>query len=157
MFEGCEIYYYNGLFIDKEMFKNFCIQKKDAVGLYLILNNYQNIFMLKDTIPVPIDKNNLLESINLFEQIDKDYFFIEKGKSLLIVPLQVYYGIKSNSGIITMYDNKSVRDAKLISVRKNGLPELFNDISNSSDLIIKYNEQDKLKKVYKFLNNYYNR
>ena len=152
MFEGFEIYYYNGLFIDKEMFKKYNIQKIDSVGLYPVLNKYQSIFELRNDISVPIKKDVFFNSI----ERENCYFFIESENSLLIVPLKVYYGIKNYNGIITLYDNKNIRDAKLELVRKNGLSELFDDIGNKENLVNRYNEQEKVKKICKLLDKYNN-
>lgn len=152
MFEGFEIYYYNGLFIDKEMYKKYNIQKIDSVGLYSVLNKYQMILELRNDISVPIKKDVFFDSI----EREKDYFFIEKGNFLLIIPLKAYYGIKNYNGIITLYDNKNIRDAKLELVRKKGLSELFDDIGDKDNLVNRYNEQEKVKKICKFLDNYNN-
>ena len=101
---------------------------------------------------MPIKKDVFFNSI----ERENCYFFIESENSLLIVPLKVYYGIKNYNGIITLYDNKNIRDAKLELVRKNGLSELFDDIGNKENLVNRYNEQEKVKKICKLLDKYNN-
>lgn len=150
MFNECELYYYEGLYFNEEEINKLNIQKTDCIGLITLLQNYINVCEMNNCEMKQLNKEMLQDSAL---KDKKEFYFIIRDNNLIILPMKVYYGIKGGHQVLAFWDDKKIRDAKLVDVKKNGIAHIISDMASSQSLIDSYQKQIKMKKVYTYLDN----
>lgn len=150
MFSGCELYSYSGLLLNELELKKLQIYKTDSIGAVTLIQNYSNVssMELNKTIDdydyIPLDKSVFLKQIL---SSSKEICYRIVKDSVIILPVQIHYGISDGERILALYDEKNIRDAKLSTVVKiNKINSIIEDITNSNSLIQTYNKQKELRR-----------
>lgn len=148
MFEACEIYYYNGLYLDDEEMNKLHICHATGIELISMLQKYSNVFGLDDGELVDVNKDMLLNNCLTNKE---GFFYTDQKGSLVLIPIKFYYGIKQGRQLLALYDNRQIRDIKLSVVSQYDVRRITDDMANSTSRIDDYNKQMKLRKVYSSL------
>ena len=148
MFKSCELYYCDGLYIDQEMAKSLSLQKTNSIGFLSLLENYDIILSIKNGNVSKADKTMLIKKIQKQLMDDGEICYLVRENSLIVPDITVYYGISDDESILALYDKKRIRDAKLSVVKCYDARNIIDDMSRSNDVLNKYNEQKRLRKIY---------
>lgn len=149
MVEEYELYYYCGLYLNKEELEKLDINKATGIELLTLLHNHCNVVSLSDDGRFSsIDKNKFENSV----VFNKEYCYMIRKGILILLDITIYYSIKYENKIIVVYESKEVRDAKIRNVK---LDDIFiiQDMHESVSVINEFNKQMNLKKIYNRLDN----
>lgn len=149
MFKKCELYYYDGLYLNEEEVKKLYIQKTDGIGLITALQKCISVYTLENGEKKHLDKKMLL---NNAMKDNREFCYILKNNILVMLPIKVYYGIKNDYQVLAFWDDENIRDAMFDGVKRNGISILIADMAISSSMIDEYQKQLKLRKTYNSLN-----
>lgn len=145
MLEKCNLYYYEGLYLNEEEIRKLNIRVVDGIQLTAMLSTCAHIYELRECQKNTLDKNAFISSI-LKES--KPICFTIKGNSLVILPMIIHYGIKTDNQLLAFWNDEKVRDAKFIEAKRNGVLDLITDINNSGPIVDEFQKQASLRKVY---------
>lgn len=148
MFEKCELYYYDGLYLDEEAMNKINIQITNGIRLVTALQECVNVYELDNYEKRILDRDKLI--LNVLSS-DKRFCFTVCNNDLIILPITIYYGIKSNDQLLAFWDDEKIREAKLASVKAKGIMCLISDINHSVSIVDNYKKQLQLKKAYNSL------
>lgn len=152
MFKSCNVYCYSGLYLDEKMLHDLEIKKISGFDLIFMLQNYPSIYSLGVNQLQKVDKNSLIAVLSKDDKKQQEFFYRVKNNSLVIVPIQMYYGISGLNGkLIAYYDDKNIRDAKLALSNSGGIQILAEDIDRERTKISEFNNQYQLRKIYSAL------
>ena len=149
MVEECELYYYYGLYLNKEDLEKLAINKATGMELLSLMRDYCNVVSLADEGKILCVDKNALQANVVF---DKEYCYMIRKDILILPDVTIYYSIKMENRIIAVYESKEVRDAKIKNIK---LDDIFiiQDMHESISIINEFNKQMNLKKTYNTLNN----
>ena len=146
MFEKCELYYYEGLYLNEEEINKLGINKTNGIGLAALLQNTDKVLEMNVDGYYVADKETLqLSAI----REDKEYCYIIKKNILIVLPFKILYGIKNSKQIIAVWYYQNVRDAKFLEINKTAsVSSITFEISSSQPMVEQYQEQLKLRKIH---------
>ena len=150
MFEKKNFYLFNGLYLDEAELNAFNIKKSTTFDVVVLLQDYDQVYTLRYDALMAIDKDMAVKSFmdNKMEEV----FYTIKNDKFIVLPIQIYYGIRSANGqLIACYSDEKVRDAKIAHINKDGINSIISDISSNSEQIAEYHKHKKLIKTYNSL------
>lgn len=144
MISKCELYCYNGLFLDDETLEKLSVNKTDGIGILALLNSVNNVVEISNGKLNELSKEKFCSIVSL----NDEYCYMIKNKSLIMLPITIYYGIKADNQVVAIYNNKNVRDVKYDEVLVKRVYAIIDDMKNSEKIVNMYNKQLMLKKKY---------
>lgn len=147
MIEKCDLYYYDGLYLDDECLNKLNINKADGLKMITLLNSYNKVYILKNDKTIEID-NNLFRSC---VKLASNYYYRISNNSIIIFPLKTYYGISNDKKLSAVYEEFNIRNVKFNEILNNNVLAMIDDIKSSENIVSEYNKQMSLKKTYNIL------
>ena len=145
MFQKCELYYFEGLYLNEEEITKLGIHKTNGIGLIALLQNVDRVFEMSIDGYCNANKEEL--QINAMKK-NKEYCYIIKNNSLVVLPFKIFYGVKNDKQIIAFWNYENVRDAKLLDIKSKGVGSIIFEMSSSQSMIGEYEGQLRLRKIY---------
>ena len=84
---------------------------------------------------------------------NREFCYIVKGNKLILIPIEIYYGIAKSEQLLAYYTNRDIRDVMFNQVMSYNINAIISDMCRSKDKIDEYTKHQKLIKSYKKLNN----
>ena len=137
MISKCELYNYNGLFLDNETLEKLEIIKTTWITILTLLNNVKGAIEIIDGRIQDLNKDKFCSSISL----NNDYFYMIKNNILIVLSIKVYYGIMADKQVVAIYDNQNVRDVKFNEVLIKKVYAIIDDIKNSEKVLNEFNNK----------------
>ena len=127
--------------------------KASPISVLSLVNNCNNVLRFKDGV-LTIEKKEIISNELMRLSTSKsEMCYMIRNNNLIILDTKTYYGIMSNNNILSLYDNKEIRDVKLQLAKEHGMSVLFEDISSSTQIINDYKKQKRKEVVLNQLNN----
>ena len=149
MFKEYDLYYLHSddIYLDQEKAREILLMKASPISILSLVNSYKNTLRFKDGVPVIENKEAVCNDLMRLSTGRSDMCYIIRNNNLIILDAKIYYGIMSNNNIVSLYDNKEIRDAKLQLAKEQGMSVLFEDISSSTQTITDYKKQKRRELV----------
>lgn len=145
MYQKCELYAYEGLYLDEEEITKLNIQKTNSIGLVALLQNTNCVFEMNANGYFNANKEML--QVNAMKG-NKEICYIMRNGILIVLPFKILYGVKNDKQIIAFWNNEKVRDAKFLDIKRNGVSSIIFEMSSSQPIVDQYEKQLKLRKIY---------
>jgi len=144
MIEKCELYCYEGIYLDNMSLDKLNIKKINGIGMLSLLQQFSKIVGVSNGDLCELDKNDFQSSLLLSNQ----YCYIIKKNTLIILPIVIYYGIKTDNEVSVVYKHENIRDAKFSEVLVKSILFMLDDMKDSEIIVNEINKQLRLKKSY---------
>lgn len=144
MVSKCDLYCYNGLFMNKDDLSELGIIVSNGINVFSLFNDINSVIKLSNGKLNSIAKEKFYTNVSLSD----NYCYMLKNKSLIILPITIYYCIEADNKIVAIYNNENIRNIKYDQVMVDKIQTIIDDMKYSESFVDMYNKQLSLKKKY---------
>ena len=148
-----DFYLYDGFYFVDEVFYHAGIIRNSGFELMILLQNYKEVYKLENDILLKQDKKKVSDLVGSSDSSNREFCYIVKGNKLILIPIEIYYGIAKSEQLLAYYTNRDIRDVMFNQVMSYNINAIISDMCRSKDKIDEYTKHQKLIKSYKKLNN----
>lgn len=154
MFKDCELNLFNNLELNEEVCSKLRISKAGKYELLSIIDNSKRVLKQEDN-HVVIAESLAVKKEILNDSSNKDnYYYINMKTYIILINTKTLYGILCDGKLISIYDNKIIRDTKLKLATIHGFSAVMDDVTESHEILASINSQTESGSDYQKLKSF---